>query len=48
VNAIGTWNLNAADLALVDTGSVRAFSISFHTFVCSASSGVTTTQQQEQ
>jgi hypothetical protein len=37
-----------ADLALADTGSVRNFSISFHTFVCSAGSSVTTTQQQEQ
>jgi subtilisin-like proprotein convertase family protein len=48
VNAIGTWTLNAADLALADTGSVRNFSIGFHTFECSAGSSVTTTQQQEQ
>jgi len=48
VDAIGTWNLNVADLVGTDVGSVRAFSISFHTFVCSAGSGLTTTQQQEQ
>jgi subtilisin-like proprotein convertase family protein len=45
-NPNGTWTLNAADLALGDTGSVRAFSLKLNTFVCDASPTVTTTQQQ--
>lgn len=45
-NPNGTWTLNAADLALFDTGSVRAFSLGFQTFVCDAGSTLTTSQQQ--
>jgi subtilisin-like proprotein convertase family protein len=33
-NANGTWVLNVADLALIDTGSVRAFSLHTRGFSC--------------
>jgi subtilisin-like proprotein convertase family protein len=36
-NGNGTWTLTVSDVATLDGGAVRAFSLSFTTFVCSSS-----------
>jgi len=47
-NPNGTWTLNAADLALFDTGSVRSVSIGLPSFVCDAPMMLTTPTSQQQ
>jgi subtilisin-like proprotein convertase family protein len=42
----GTWTLNVADTALLDMGSVRAFSLTLTPFVCSAPPTMTTSAGQ--
>ena len=36
-NGNGTWTLTVSDLVPLDGGNVRAFSLSFTSFVCSSS-----------
>lgn len=39
-NGNGTWTLTVSDVATLDGGAVRAFSLAFTTFVCSSSQAV--------
>jgi Subtilase family/Proprotein convertase P-domain len=39
-NGNGTWTLTVSDVATLDGGAVRAFSLAFTTFVCSSSPAV--------
>jgi Proprotein convertase P-domain/Subtilase family len=44
-NGNGTWTLTVSDVAALDGGAVRAFSLAFTTFVCSSSPAVAGVRQ---